>query len=156
MARGLLRRKEACALRKPGLIREKRIRYGDASEPSTLRGTTDIRPLRGRLKNEAESLKSGRPDAEGTTFGPHQPRAPAQGPFILREGEARRRNHRDGRRSHRTCPPISQIGIVSVNSWFLRDLRTPFGGSKQSGNGRESGGHSLEFFSELPNVCVKL
>lgn len=48
------------------------------------------------------------------------------------------------------------MGIVSVNSWFLRDLRTPFGGSKQSGIGRESGVHSLEFFSELPNVCVKL
>jgi len=45
-------------------------------------------------------------------------------------------------------------GIVWVNSWFLRDLRTPFGGSKLSGIGREGGVHSLEFYSELRNVCV--
>ncbi len=46
------------------------------------------------------------------------------------------------------------VGLVWVNSWFLRDLRTPFGGSKQSGIGREGGVHSLEFYSELRNVCV--
>ena len=40
-------------------------------------------------------------------------------------------------------------------SWFLRDLRTPFGGSKQSGIGREGGVHSLEFYTELRNVCIK-
>jgi aminomuconate-semialdehyde/2-hydroxymuconate-6-semialdehyde dehydrogenase len=45
---------------------------------------------------------------------------------------------------------------VWVNTWFLRDLRTPFGGAKQSGIGREGGVHSFEFFSELKNVCVKL
>jgi aminomuconate-semialdehyde/2-hydroxymuconate-6-semialdehyde dehydrogenase len=45
-------------------------------------------------------------------------------------------------------------GIVWINSWFLRDLRTPFGGSKQSGIGREGGVHSLEFYTELRNVCV--
>jgi aminomuconate-semialdehyde/2-hydroxymuconate-6-semialdehyde dehydrogenase len=45
-------------------------------------------------------------------------------------------------------------GIVWINSWFLRDLRTPFGGSKQSGIGREGGVHSLEFYTELSNVCV--
>ena len=39
-------------------------------------------------------------------------------------------------------------------TWFLRDLRTPFGGSKQSGIGREGGIHSLEFYTELRNVCV--
>ena len=49
-----------------------------------------------------------------------------------------------------------ECGITWVNSWFLRDLRTPFGGSKQSGIGREGGVHSLEFYSELRNVCVKL
>jgi aminomuconate-semialdehyde/2-hydroxymuconate-6-semialdehyde dehydrogenase len=43
-----------------------------------------------------------------------------------------------------------------VNSWFLRDLRTPFGGAKQSGIGREGGVHSLEFYTELKNVCIKL
>lgn len=48
------------------------------------------------------------------------------------------------------------VGITWVNCWFLRDLRTPFGGSKQSGIGREGGAHSLEFYTEMTNVCVKL
>ena len=48
------------------------------------------------------------------------------------------------------------VGICWVNSWFLRDLRTSFGGAKQSGIGREGGVHSLEFYTELRNVCVKL
>lgn len=47
-------------------------------------------------------------------------------------------------------------GIVWVNSWFLRDLRTAFGGSKESGIGREGGEHSLEFYTELQNVCIKI
>ena len=49
-----------------------------------------------------------------------------------------------------------QAGIVWVNSWFLRDLRTAFGGAKQSGIGREGGVHGLEFYTELKNICVKL
>jgi aminomuconate-semialdehyde/2-hydroxymuconate-6-semialdehyde dehydrogenase len=49
-----------------------------------------------------------------------------------------------------------EAGITWVNCWFLRDLRTPFGGAKQSGIGREGGLHSLEFYTELKNVCVKL
>ena len=49
-----------------------------------------------------------------------------------------------------------EAGITWVNCWFLRDLRTPFGGSKRSGIGREGGLHSLEFYTELKNVCVKL
>lgn len=48
------------------------------------------------------------------------------------------------------------VGITWVNSWFLRDLRTPFGGAKQSGIGREGGVHSFEFYTELRNVCVQL
>ena len=47
------------------------------------------------------------------------------------------------------------VGLVWVNSWFLRDLRTAFGGTKQSGIGREGGVHSLEFYTELKNVCIK-
>ncbi|MEN3277607.1 MAG: aminomuconate-semialdehyde/2-hydroxymuconate-6-semialdehyde dehydrogenase [Massilia sp.] len=58
-------------------------------------------------------------------------------------------------RTHRIAARI-EAGIVWVNSWFLRDLRTPFGGSKQSGIGREGGVHSLEFYTELKNVCIKL
>ena len=48
------------------------------------------------------------------------------------------------------------VGIVWVNSWYLRDLRTAFGGAKQSGIGREGGVHSLEFYTETKNVCVQL
>jgi len=58
-------------------------------------------------------------------------------------------------RAHRVSARLD-VGICWVNSWFLRDLRTPFGGSKQSGIGREGGLHSLEFYSELRNVCIKL
>jgi aminomuconate-semialdehyde/2-hydroxymuconate-6-semialdehyde dehydrogenase len=58
-------------------------------------------------------------------------------------------------RAHRMAGAI-EAGIVWVNSWFLRDLRTPFGGAKQSGIGREGGVHSLEFYTELKNVCIKL
>lgn len=49
-----------------------------------------------------------------------------------------------------------EVGIAWVNSWFLRDLRTAFGGAKQSGMGREGGVHSLEFYTELKNICIKL
>ena len=58
-------------------------------------------------------------------------------------------------RAHRVSGKID-VGIAWVNSWFLRDLRTAFGGSKQSGIGREGGVHSLEFYTEMRNVCVKL
>jgi aminomuconate-semialdehyde/2-hydroxymuconate-6-semialdehyde dehydrogenase len=58
-------------------------------------------------------------------------------------------------RAHRVAAAID-VGIVWINSWFLRDLRTAFGGSKHSGIGREGGVHSLEFYTELRNVCVKL
>jgi aminomuconate-semialdehyde/2-hydroxymuconate-6-semialdehyde dehydrogenase len=47
------------------------------------------------------------------------------------------------------------VGLCWINSWFLRDLRTAFGGSKQSGIGREGGVHSLEFYTELRNVMLK-
>lgn len=57
-------------------------------------------------------------------------------------------------RAHRVAAEID-VGISWVNCWFLRDLRTPFGGAKQSGIGREGGLHSLEFYSELRNVCIK-
>jgi aminomuconate-semialdehyde/2-hydroxymuconate-6-semialdehyde dehydrogenase len=48
-----------------------------------------------------------------------------------------------------------EVGLCWINSWFLRDLRTAFGGSKQSGIGREGGVHSLEFYTELRNVMIK-
>ncbi len=58
-------------------------------------------------------------------------------------------------RAHRVAAAV-EAGIVWVNSWFLRDLRTAFGGAKQSGIGREGGVHSLEFYTELKNICIKL
>lgn len=57
-------------------------------------------------------------------------------------------------RAHRVAPQM-KAGITWVNCWFLRDLRTPFGGAGLSGIGREGGVHSLNFYSELNNVCMK-
>ncbi|MDM4720396.1 2-hydroxymuconic semialdehyde dehydrogenase [Micromonospora sp. WMMA1363] len=62
---------------------------------------------------------------------------------------------RDVGRAHRAGARLD-AGVVWVNTWFLRDLRTPFGGVKASGIGREGGVHSLTFYSELTNVCVDL
>lgn len=59
------------------------------------------------------------------------------------------------KRAHRVAGEL-EAGVIWVNTWFLRDLRTPFGGMKQSGIGREGGVHSFEFFTELKNVCIKL
>ena len=47
-----------------------------------------------------------------------------------------------------------QAGIVWVNTWLMRDLRTPFGGVKNSGVGREGGFEALRFFTEAKNVCI--
>jgi aminomuconate-semialdehyde/2-hydroxymuconate-6-semialdehyde dehydrogenase len=58
-------------------------------------------------------------------------------------------------RAHRLAPKVD-TGITWVNTWFLRDLRTPFGGVKLSGIGREGGQHSLAFYSEPQNICIKL
>lgn len=58
-------------------------------------------------------------------------------------------------RAHRVAAAL-ETGTVWVNTWLLRDLRVPFGGVKDSGVGREGGFHSLEFFSESRNVCIKL
>jgi aminomuconate-semialdehyde/2-hydroxymuconate-6-semialdehyde dehydrogenase len=58
------------------------------------------------------------------------------------------RAHRAARRIH--------VGLVWVNTWYLRDLRTPFGGVKLSGLGREGGRYSLDFYSDVANICIKL
>jgi aminomuconate-semialdehyde/2-hydroxymuconate-6-semialdehyde dehydrogenase len=62
---------------------------------------------------------------------------------------------RDLSRAHSVAARM-HAGLTWVNCWYLRDLRTPFGGMKLSGLGREGGVHSLAFYSELKNVCVKL
>ena len=59
------------------------------------------------------------------------------------------------KRGHRVAQQMN-VGITWVNCWFLRDLRTPFGGTGLSGIGREGGMHSLNFYSELNNICVRL
>jgi aminomuconate-semialdehyde/2-hydroxymuconate-6-semialdehyde dehydrogenase len=62
---------------------------------------------------------------------------------------------RDLKRGHRVAQQMN-VGITWVNCWFLRDLRTPFGGVGLSGIGREGGMHSVNFYSELNNICVRL
>ena len=47
-----------------------------------------------------------------------------------------------------------EAGVIWVNCWLVRDLRTPFGGMKQSGMGREGGSEALRFFTEQKNVCT--
>lgn len=62
---------------------------------------------------------------------------------------------KDVSRAHRVARRL-ESGIVWINTWMLRDLRTPFGGVKESGVGREGGMEALSFFSEVKNVCVSL
>ncbi len=59
------------------------------------------------------------------------------------------------KRAHRVSAQLKS-GIIWVNCWLFRDLRTPFGGMKQSGVGREGGFEALKFFTEARNVCIKL
>jgi len=58
-------------------------------------------------------------------------------------------------RAHRVAGRL-EFGIVWINCWLLRDLRTPFGGVKNSGVGREGGVDALRFFTESKNVCIEL
>ncbi|OOG57440.1 2-hydroxymuconic semialdehyde dehydrogenase [Rhodanobacter sp. C03] len=57
-------------------------------------------------------------------------------------------------RAHRFAAQL-EFGIVWINCWLLRDLRTPFGGTKQSGLGREGGSDALHFFTEPKNICIR-
>lgn len=59
------------------------------------------------------------------------------------------------KRAHRVAHQLKS-GIVWINCWLLRDLRTPFGGMKQSGVGREGGWEAMRFFTEAKNVCVRI
>ncbi len=58
-------------------------------------------------------------------------------------------------RAHRIAAQI-HAGLIWVNCWMVRDLRTPFGGMKQSGLGREGGIEGLRFFTEPKNICVNI
>ena len=58
-------------------------------------------------------------------------------------------------RAHRVAAHL-EAGIIWINCWLLRDLRTPFGGVKESGMGREGGFEALRFFTEEKNVCIKV
>ena len=58
-------------------------------------------------------------------------------------------------RAHRIAEKL-ESGIIWINTWLLRDLRTPFGGMKNSGIGREGGFEALRFFTEEKNICVKI
>lgn len=60
----------------------------------------------------------------------------------------------DLHRAHRVASAL-RSGIVWINCWMVRDLRTPFGGMKHSGVGREGGWEALRFFTEAKNICLK-
>ncbi|MGE4159130.1 MAG: aldehyde dehydrogenase [Planctomycetota bacterium] len=62
---------------------------------------------------------------------------------------------RDITKAHRVARRL-EAGTVWVNTWMLRDLRVPFGGMKLSGLGREGGSHSVDFYTQLKNICVNL
>ena len=57
-------------------------------------------------------------------------------------------------RAHRLAEQL-ECGTVWVNCWLVRDLRTPFGGVKSSGVGREGGDEALRFYTEPKTVCIK-
>lgn len=59
------------------------------------------------------------------------------------------------KKAHRVADKVKS-GIIWVNCWLVRDLRTPFGGMKQSGVGREGGWEALRFFTEPKNICINL
>ncbi len=59
------------------------------------------------------------------------------------------------KRAHRVSAEIKS-GIIWVNCWLFRDLRTPFGGMKKSGVGREGGWEALKFFTEAKNICIRM
>ncbi|MGO4498879.1 aldehyde dehydrogenase [Paenibacillus sp. 2RAB27] len=61
----------------------------------------------------------------------------------------------DLRRAHRVADQVKS-GLLWINCWYVRDLRTPFGGAKESGIGREGGRHSFEFYTEAKTVTMKL
>lgn len=61
----------------------------------------------------------------------------------------------DIRRAHHVANSV-ECGIIWINSWLQRDLRTPFGGMKQSGLGREGGLDAMRFFTETKNICIDL
>jgi aminomuconate-semialdehyde/2-hydroxymuconate-6-semialdehyde dehydrogenase len=58
-------------------------------------------------------------------------------------------------RAHRVAPRLD-VGLAWVNSWWLRDLRSPFGGNGRSGMGREGGHAAVEFYSQPTNVCIEI
>jgi len=61
---------------------------------------------------------------------------------------------RDLPRAHRMAERV-ESGVIWINCWLLRDLRTPFGGMKNSGVGREGGQEAIRFFTEAKNVCIQ-
>ncbi|MGG1633286.1 aldehyde dehydrogenase [Paenibacillus sp. FSL K6-3182] len=61
----------------------------------------------------------------------------------------------DLRRAHRVAASVNS-GLFWINCWYFRDLRTPFGGSKASGIGREGGRHSFDFYTEAKSITMKL
>ena len=62
---------------------------------------------------------------------------------------------KDLTKAHRMAQNI-ESGMIWVNCWLYRDLRVPFGGVKSSGIGRDGGMHSMDFWTEIKNICIKV
>ncbi len=103
-------------------------------------------PSSARRSSNAQKLPSRRlPNSKR-----HQPL-----PSLPSSGGQERGAARASGRAHRVAAAL-ETGIVWVNSWLVRDLRTPFGGMKASGIGREGGMEALHFFTEAKNVYIQL
>ncbi|GGI44717.1 hypothetical protein GCM10008018_08490 [Paenibacillus marchantiophytorum] len=73
-----------------------------------------------------------------------------------------RRNYRGHVRALALCDRCAfrvaeqiEVGLTWVNTWFLRDPRTPYGGVKESGIGRQGGMYSIDFYSDISTICMK-
>jgi Aldehyde dehydrogenase family len=120
----------------------------------------------GRFVDGASTFSDVDPTTGATVAEVHEADAPRADPVRRRGRAVRLANDTDYglaaavrtsdlRRGHRVAQRMD-VGIAWVNTWFLRDLRSPFGGTGLSGIGREGGRHPLDFSTATTNVCVAL
>ncbi len=136
---------------RPGALR-RQARAGEGPVPGgLLRGAHAARGPRARTRTNQEEIFG--PVATLQPFGTEEEALALANATAY--GLAASLWTRDLKRAHSVAARL-QSGVVWVNCWMLRDLRTPFGGMKDSGVGREGGVEALRFFTEAQNVCVQL